>query len=405
MGSKHSTPVVTGLSALPRGVWALGLVSLCMDMSSELIHSLLPVFLVGVLGASKTLVGLIEGIAEAMALIVKIFSGAASDYLGRRKALTLLGYGMAAVTKPLFPLAGSVATVFVARFIDRIGKGIRGAPRDALIADLTPANLRGASFGLRQSLDTVGAVAGPILAIIAMGQLDDDIRAVFWIAVIPAILSVIILVSFVQEPERPVTADPAPPLRAADVKTLGRAYWLVVATGAVLTLARFSEAFLVLRASEAGLADAYVPFVLVVMSVAYAASAYPAGAWSDRAGRKIVLVAGIGLLVVADVILALAPDIWLVMAGTLLWGLHMGLTQGLLAAMIADTVPRRLRGTAFGVFNLFSGIMMLAASVLAGMLWDRFGVTSTFVAGAIFSAMSLIGIVCFARPRTATPSR
>jgi MFS family permease len=371
-----------------------------MDTSSELVHSLLPVFLVSGLGASMTSVGLIEGVAEATALVTRIFSGTLSDYLGRRKALAVLGYGLAAVTKPLFPLAGSVGMVLTARFIDRIGKGIRGAPRDALVADLSPPRLRGASFGLRQSLDTVGAIAGPVVAIVAMGLLANDIRAVFWIAVIPALMSIVILLAFVNEPDRRADAGPARVrLRLANIKTLGPAYWAVVTVGAVLTLARCSEAFLVLLASGTGLAITFVPLVLVVMNTAYAASAYPAGVWSDRAGRRVVLLAGVAVLVLADVVLATASGIWFVMLGIALWGLHMGLTQGLLATMVTDTAPAALRGTAFGVFNLVSGVAMLAASVLAGLLWDRFGPTGTFAAGAIFSLISLVGFGFVGRQR------
>jgi MFS family permease len=387
-----------GLRAIPRGVWALGFVSLFMDTSSELVHSLLPVFLVSVLGASMTSVGLIEGVAEATAQVTRIFSGTLSDYLGRRKALTVLGYALAAVTKPLFPLAGSVGMVLTARFIDRIGKGIRGAPRDALVADLSPPHLRGASFGLRQALDTVGAFAGPVIAIVAMGLSANDLRAVFWIAVIPALAAMVILLAFVDEPDRQADAGPTRvPIRLADIKTLSSAYWAVVTVGAILTLARFSEAFLVLRASGTGLAITFVPLVLVVMNIAYAASAYPAGAWSDRAGRRVVLLAGVGVLVLADVVLAIASTIWIVMVGAFLWGLHMGLTQGLLATMVTDTAPANLRGTAFGAFNLVSGVAMLAASALAGLLWDRFGAPGTFAAGAVFSGISLAGLAFVGR--------
>ena len=392
--SKRVAPAATGssLRAIPRGVWALGFVSLFMDTSSELVHSLLPVFLVAGLGASMTSVGVIEGVAEATALITKIFSGTLSDYLGRRKTLTALGYGLAAITKPLFPLAESVGMVLTARFIDRIGKGIRGAPRDALVADLSPPHVRGASFGLRQALDTIGAFAGPILAIFAMGLLANDIRAVFWIAVIPALMSITILLVFVHEPDRRAeTGTARVPLRLADIGTLSGAYWAVVTVGGVLTLARFSEAFLVLRASEIGLAIALVPLVLVVMNIAYAVSAYPAGVWSDRAGRPVVLLAGVGVLLLSDVVLATASNVWVVMSGVALWGLHMGLTQGLLATMVTDTAPAALRGTAFGVFNLVSGVALLVASMLAGLLWDRFGPSGTFAAGAIFSLLSLIG--------------
>jgi MFS family permease len=363
-----------------------------MDTSSELVHSLLPVFLVSALGASMTSVGLIEGVAEATALITRIFSGALSDYLGRRKALTVLGYGLAAVTKPLFPLAGSVGLVLTARLIDRIGKGIRGAPRDALVADLSPPHLRGASFGLRQSLDTVGAFAGPVVAIVAMGLMANDIRAVLWIAVIPALVAVAILLAFVNEPDRRTEAGSARvPLRLADIRTLSPAYWAVVTVGAVLTLARFSEAFLVLRASGTGLAITFVPLVLVVMNIAYAASAYPAGVWSDRAGRRVVLLAGVGVLFVSDVVLAIASNVWIVMIGVALWGLHMGLTQGLLATMVTDTAAAPLRGTAFGVLNLVAGVAMLMASVLAGLLWDRFGASGTFTGGAILCVLAIVG--------------
>ena len=396
----------SGLRAIPRGVWALGFVSLFMDTSSELVHSLLPVFLVSVLGASMTSVGLIEGVAEATALVTKIFSGTLSDYLGRRKALTVLGYGLAAVTKPLFPLAGSVGMVLTARFIDRIGKGIRGAPRDALVADLSPPHLRGASFGLRQALDTVGAFAGPVIAIVAMGLLANDLRAVFWIAVIPALVSMAILLAFVNEPDRPSDGSfTRVPLRLADLKTLSAAYWAVVTVGAILALARFSEAFLVLRASGTGLAIMFIPLVLIVMNIAYATSAYPAGVWSDRAGRRVVLLAGIAVLVLADVVLAVASTTWLVMVGVFLWGLHMGLTQGLLATMVTDTAPANLRGVAFGAFNLVSGVAILAASVLAGLLWDRFGPTGTFAAGAMFSLISLVGLTFVRRQPTSESGR
>jgi MFS family permease len=396
----------SSLGAIPRGVWALGFVSLFMDTSSELVHSLLPVFLVSGLGASMTSVGVIEGVAEATAAITKIFSGTLSDYLGRRKALTVLGYGLAAITKPLFPLAGAVGMILTARFIDRIGKGIRGAPRDALVADLSPPHVRGASFGLRQSLDTVGAFAGPVVAIVAMALLANDIRAVFWVAVIPAVVSVAILVGFVTEPDRGADAGlRRVPLRLADIKTLSTTYWAVVTVGAVLTLARFSEAFLVLRASGVGL-----PIASSAGAGRYERRlrgiGLSAGVWADRAGRRVVLLAGVGILVLADVVLAAASTIWLVMAGVALWGLHMGLTQGLLAAMVTDTAPVSLRGTAFGAFNLVSGVTMLAASVLAGLLWDRFGPTGTFTAGAVFSLISLVGLgFAGRRPRSESGAR
>jgi len=364
-----------------------------MDLSSEMIHSLLPVFLVSVLGATALSVGLIEGIAEATTSITKIFSGTLSDYLGRRKFLTGLGYGLAAVTKPLFPLATSVTWVFAARFVDRIGKGIRGAPRDALVGDLAPPPLRGACYGLRQSLDTVGASSGPLLASALMAVTLDDFRLVFWVAVVPAFLAVGILIFGVDEPAAVRPAREARlPLRVADVRALQPAYWSIVRVGTVLTLARFSEAFLLLRAQERGVSIPLVPMVLVIMNVAYGASAYPAGRLSDRIDRRLVLAAGSLVLFAGDIVLAMAASAPGVFIGVLLWGVHMGLTQGSLAAMVTDTAPARLRGTAFGLFNLASGIATLIASVLAGWFWTEYGAAAIFYAGAGFSAAAFVGL-------------
>ena len=384
----------TGLRAIPKSIWALGFVSLFMDTSSELIHSLLPVFLVSVLGASALSVGFIEGVAEATAAITKVFSGTLSDYLGKRKMLTVIGYGLAAVTKPLFPLAGSVAWIFTARLIDRIGKGIRGAPRDALIGDIAPSHLRGACYGLRQSLDTVGAFAGPLLAMAFMVLLANDIQAVFWIAVIPAFISVAILIFAVKEPETTRSeGETRSPIRVQDLRRMGAAYWWLVIVGAVLAMARFSEAFLVLRAENIGLSIALVPMVFVVLNAVYAASAYPAGTLSDRMDRRFILMIGFVVLIVADVVLALATGIWLVMAGVVLWGLHMGLTQGLLAAMVADATPPKIRGTAFGIFNLATGLALLGGNLIAGLLWDHYGPFATFFVGAGITAVALAGLV------------
>ena len=379
---------------IPRGVWVLGFVSLLMDISSEMIHALLPVYLVVVLGTSALTVGIIEGIAESTAAIVKVFSGALSDWLGRRKLLAALGYGLAACTKPIFPLAVTVEWLIAARFIDRIGKGIRGAPRDALVADLSPLHVRGASFGLRQSLDTVGAFLGPLLAIGLMWLTFDNFKLVFWIAVIPAFLAFGLIVTAVREPvhaegPRPVRT----PLSRLQLNSLGARYWWVVVIGAIFTLARFSEAFLVLRAQSIGLSLALVPLVLVVMNIAYALVSYPAGVVSDRGNRLTILFFGLVVLVLADLILSFASGIVGIMFGVLLWGVHMGLTQGLFAALVADSAPPELRGTAYGFFNLVSGIMLLAASVIAGILWDLTGPKGTFLAGASFAVLACIGLV------------
>lgn len=379
---------------LPRGVIALGLVSLFMDLSSEMIHSLLPVFMVTVLGAGALSVGLIEGVAEATAAIVKVFSGVLSDWIGRRKPLVLLGYGLAALTKPLFPLATGIGAVLTARFLDRIGKGIRGAPRDALIADITPQESRGAAYGLRQSMDTVGAFAGPLLAVALMVASDDNFRFVFWVATVPAIVCVLLIIFGVQEPESTYQASQTGfPISRENLGRLPLRFWWIVAFAAVLTLARFSEAFLLLRAQNLGLAVAWVPVILIVMNLVYAASAYPFGKFSDAGSRRRLLAWGIVFLIVADLLLALAESVWLAGFGAALWGLHMGATQGLLSALISDAAPSDLRGTAFGVFNLVSGLALLAASIIAGVLWTAAGPQLAFYAGALFSVMALAGLL------------
>ncbi|MDH4988601.1 MFS transporter [Aminobacter anthyllidis] len=392
-------------SAIPAGIWVLGFVSMLMDISSEMIHALLPVYMVTVLGTSALTVGIIEGIAEATASITKVFSGALSDWLGKRKFLAALGYGLAAFTKPIFPLAPTVGWLVAARFIDRIGKGIRGAPRDALVADIAPAHLRGASFGLRQSLDTIGAFVGPLLAIGLMWLTADNFQAVFWFAVIPAFLSLGLIVVAVREPERPRELRRVRmPLRRSELARLGARYWWVVAIAAVFTLARFSEAFLILRAQSIGLPLMLVPLVLVIMSLAYSLSAYPAGVLSDRVNKVTLLITGLALLLVADLVLAFATGLAGLGIGVALWGLHMGFTQGLLATLVAETAPAELRGTAFGMFNLVTGLALLSASVIAGALWDIAGPQATFLAGAAFTLVTLAGLIS-ARGRLAAPPR
>jgi MFS family permease len=380
-------------SKVPPSVWVLGFVSMLMDISSEMIHSLLPLFMVGVLGASALAVGLIEGVAESTALIVKVFSGALSDYLGKRKGLAAAGYALGALIKPLFAMAPSVGMVLTARFLDRIGKGIRGAPRDALIADITPSEVRGAAFGLRQSLDTAGAFVGPLLAVGLMLTWANDFRAVFWIAAIPGTLAVLLLVFGVREPERHLEEKKANPIRRENIVRLSASYWWVVVVGAVFSLARFSEAFLVLRAQQGGIPVAFVPLVMVAMNLVYAGAAYPFGKLSDRMSHKTLLAWGLVVLICADLVLA-SNDHWTtVVAGVALWGVHMGMTQGLLATMVADTAPADLRGAAYGIFNLTSGVAMLIASAVAGLLWDQFDASFTFYAGALFCVLALLGLL------------
>jgi MFS family permease len=402
-GHHSSTTAAEALRALPTVIWVLGLGSMFMDISSEIVHSLLPVFMATVLGASMVTIGVVEGIAEATAAITKVFSGAFSDYLGRRKSLLVFGYALAASTKPVFPLATSIGWVFAARFVDRMGKGIRGAPRDALVADLAPPQLRGAAYGLRQALDSVGAFIGPLLAVVFMARFADDIRAVMWVALPPASIAVALLVLSVREHEHEHAGVAAKaPLTLADAKRLPLRYWLVVLLGAVFTLARFSEAFLVLRVQDVGLALGYVPVVMMVMNVFYAAFAYPAGVAADRISRRTLLLVGLAPLIAADLVLAVAASPLPVLVGAALWGLHMAFTQGLFAKLVADTAPVELRGSAFGIFNCVSGGALLLASVIAGGLWSVFGAPATFMAGAAFASLAAFGLLAYGtRPQAA----
>ena len=380
------------LRQIPGSIWVLGFVSMLMDISSEMIHSLLPMFMVTVLGTSAFTVGVIEGIAESTTLIVKVFSGALSDYLGKRKSLAVCGYAMAALTKPLFAIASGSGLIIAARLVDRVGKGIRGAPRDALIADITPAHLRGASFGLRQSLDTIGAFTGPLLATGLMLLWANDFRAVFWVAVIPAMLCVALLVLGVREPAPVDAPKRTNPIRRENLARMGPTYWWVVGIGAAFTLARFSEAFLVLRAQQIGIPMALVPLVMVAMNLVYSVSAYPFGVLSDRMSHTRLLAMGMVVLIASDLLLAYSPHWPALLGGVALWGVHMGMTQGLLATMVADTAPADLRGTAYGFFNLASGVAMLLASVIAGWLWDAYGASTTFLASAAFAGLALGGL-------------
>ena len=395
-------PRSTTAAKLPRAVWALGFVSLLMDASSELVHSLLPLYMAAGLGATMVTIGVVEGVAEAVAQIVKVFSGTLSDYFGKRKGLTVAGYALAALSKPMFPLATSVAWVFTARVLDRIGKGIRGAPRDALIADVTPSELRGAAYGLRQALDSVGAFIGPMLAIALMLAFHNDFKVALWVAVVPALAAVLVAVVAVDEPTSISQPRGRAPLSLADTSRLGRAYWGVVILGLVFTLARFSEAFLVLRARDLGLGLDFAPLVLLVMSVVYAALAYPAGIAADRISARVLLVLGLLVLVAADLVFAGAHTTVGLLSGAGLWGTQLALTQGLLSKLIADTAPVDLRGTAFGIFNLVSGVALLAASVIAGYLWDAYGAAATFEAGAVFAGVAALGVLLHASLRATT---
>ncbi|MEI2264489.1 MFS transporter [Erwinia sp. CGal63] len=377
------------LRRIPTGVWIIGFVSLLMDISSEMIHSLLPLFMATVLGTPVMIIGLIEGLAEATALIVKVFSGVISDYIGKRKGLAVLGYGLGALSKPFFALASSSGMIFSARMVDRLGKGIRGAPRDALVADVTPPDIRGAAYGLRQTLDTIGAFLGPLLAVGLMLLWHNNFRAIYWVAVIPAFLAVALLFFGLKEPQALVAHRRQNPVTRENLRRLGADCWWVIGLGGLFTLARFSEAFLVLRAQQVAIPLALIPLVMVAMNLVYSFVAYPFGQLSDRVSHRRLLQLGLGVLIVADGVLALSQSWQGIIAGVALWGVHMGITQGLLNAMIARTAPADLRGTAFGIFSLISGVALLLASLGAGVLWDFWGSQSTFLAGIAICLITL----------------
>ena len=385
----------TGPPRIPKTIWMLGFVSLFTDMSSEIVHSLLPLLLATGLGASVTVIGLIEGSAEALVMVTKVFSGYVSDAIGKRKPLVLFGYGLAALVKPIFPIADSIWLFTTARMLDRFGKGVRGAPRDAMVSELTPPEIRGASFGLRQSMDTVGAVLGPLLAVALLWLTTNNIHLVLWVAVIPGFIAVFLLFTFVPEPNSPNKKSARLPISREGLKQLGKPFWRVVLVGSLIALARFSEAFLILRASNLNLPLTYIPLVLVVMSIIYAFSAYPAGKLSDRIPRHHLLALGMLLLALACIALAFAKSYWMLFAGISLWGLHMGFSQGILASMVADTANETYRGTAFGVFNLVSGLGLLLASGIAGVLWDHVGPSASFIFGAVISILSVLVVLRF----------
>ena len=371
---------------LPRTVWILGIVSLLMDLSSEIYHALLPAFLTITLGLPVAAMGALDGIAEATANIAKLISGRLSDRSRRRKPWILLGYGMAALSKPLFPLAQGALPVLGARFVDRIGKGIRGAPRDAMIADETPPELRGAAYGLRQAMDTVGGFLAPVAAVGLMLLLANDIRTVFWIAVIPAFLSFLFAWAMLREPARHLATSTN--VAWGGWRSLDIQVRRLIGVGFLFGLARFSESFLILKAIDVGLGAAWSPLVLALFSLAYLLLAYPAGALSDRIDPKSLLLAGIAVLVAADLWLAEAATLWAVALGVILWGAHMALTQGIFARMIADAAPEAQRASSFGAFFFASGVSALLASLGAGLLWDRGGPADTFLTAAGIAALA-----------------
>jgi len=391
MDSKNKN--MSKLKKIPKSIWTLGIVSLFMDISSEIIHSLLPIFMVSILGSSIIAIGIVEGISEATFLLIRIFSGVLSDYLGKRKIISVIGYGISALSKPLFPLANSVSLILIARFFDRLGKGVRESPRDALIGDIAPKSIRGACFGLRQSLDTIGALIGPIVAILGLLIFSNNIRAILWVSVIPAILSVVIFIVGIHDVEHKYTEDEKTFIfKFKNIFKIGTEYWQIVLIGGLLNLARFSDAFLILKAYELGLPITYVPLVMVLMNCFYAVSSYPAGILSDNINRKFILIIGIVFLIIADLVLAFTDSTWMLALGVGFWGMHMAFTKGILDAMVTDTASIRLLGSAYGIFNFVCGIAVLFASIISGVLWQVYGPFYSFSVGAFLAFLACLSL-------------
>jgi len=377
------------LSRLSPNIALLGLVSLLTATSSAMVYGLLPVFLVKVLGASIGIVGVMEGLAEASNSAMRLLSGITSDWIGRRKPVVAFGYLLSAANKLVFPMAESVSIVFVARLVDRFGKGVRDAPRDALISDLTPSHIRGSGFGLRTALYTMGFVLGPLAAIGLMVASGDNFRLVFAIAVAPAFAAVGILLFAIGEDPAQSSREARFRIRLSHLSRLPAAFWWSISVASLLSLARYSPAFLVLKASDVGIDPAFVPLILVFTHTVFSAAAYPFGALADRVDHRLQLALAVAVLLAADLVLAAGGTMVTAFLGASLWGLQMGVSEGLLSASVANAAPDDLRGTAFGIYQLAFGLAAFGASGTAGALWSiggpplAFGVSACVAAGVV----------------------
>ncbi len=373
---------------IPRTVWVLGFVSLLMDISSEMIHALLPLFMAGTLGASAIWIGLVEGIGEGTALIAKVFSGVVADRFGHKKRLVFAGYFLGVISKPVFALAGSMPVVLAARFFDRIGKGLRGAPRDAIVADVTDESIRGAAYGLRQSLDAAGAFVGPLLATLLLLLWTEDLRSIFWIALIPGAACLALILFGVEDNVTPTVNTKR--IAWKDLKSvMTPAFVQLVILGTLFSLARFSNAFIVLRAAAIGIEHAWIPMAVVLMNITFSLSSYPFGKLADKLNPMKLLALGMVLLALANLLFAYAENYRILAAGIVLFGMHLGATQGIFSTIISEIAPSEVRATAFGIFNFFSGLALLASGLVAGSLWEYMGAQYCFGGGVVFALITL----------------
>jgi MFS family permease len=372
---------------LSRNVWVAGWVSFFMDVSSEMVYPLVPLFLSSTLGVSKSVVGLIEGIAEATASLLKLFSGVIADRFGKNKLLMGFGYGISTASRPILALASGWGMVFLARFTDRAGKGIRTAPRDAIIAASTPPGQLGLAFGFHRALDTAGAVVGPAVALAILAVWAADFRLVFWLSVVPGVLAVALIVWFIEADGR---VRPAQAALAWSLRGFDDRFWEFLLVIGLFSLGNSSNAFLILKAEQVGTSPAWISGIYVGYNALYALMSVPGGLLADRVGMRRMIIVGLGLFAAVYAGIALASTPQQIAALFLCYGIYMGLTEGVQRAYLATLAPKERTATAFGLYHMVVGIAILPASLFAGVLWDTVGPAAPFLFGAGMAALAAV---------------
>lgn len=361
-----------------------------MKISSVIVFTLSPLFMTQVLGASIFAVGILEGILEVITLLARIFSGIISDYIHKRKSIIVVGYIFALISRPFLALATRMEDVFLGRAFDRIGNGLDATPRDALVGDLAPPQIKGACYGLRESLSRAGSFAGALLVMALLWLTEGNFSLVFWIGSIPTVLALMVLVIFVKDSpnQQAQHKKPTHKFKLKDLKKLPLPFWLILLLSGLFMLSNFSGAFLILRAEQTGLDLHLTSLVMIIQNLATAGTAYPVGYLSDKMGRRSMMGVGIVLIVCSDLLLAWGGSLYTILGGVLLWGAEIGITQSILAVFLADTCPQDLRGTGFGLFHFINGCCLLLANVFAGWIWHDVNPSAMFLASAVMASCS-----------------